>query len=48
MNEWDAKDGGRTVRERKKRGILSEGAIKGPSRNIALGKFPRILKDDSS
>ena len=41
MNEWDAKDGGRTVRERKKRDILIEGAIKELSRIIALGKSPR-------
>ena len=46
MREWDAQEGGRTVRERKRKDILIEGAIKGLSRNIALGKFPGILKDD--
>ena len=40
--------GGRTVRERKERDILIEGAIKGLSKNIALEKIPGILKGDLS
>ena len=38
--------GGRTVRERKERDILIEGAIKWLLRYLALGKFLAILKDD--
>ena len=38
----------REDRERKERDILIEGAIKGLSRNIALGKFPGIHKNDPS
>ena len=48
MREWDAQEGGRTVRERKERDILIEGAIKGLSRNIALEIFQEIFKDDPS
>lgn len=46
MREWDAQEGVRTVREKKKRDILTEGAIKGLVRNLALGSFPGIHKDD--
>ena len=38
----------RIVRERKELDILIEGAIKRLLKNIALGKFPGILKDDPS
>ena len=48
MREWDAQEGGRTVRERKERDTLIEEAIKGLLRNIALGKFPGIHKDNPS
>ena len=44
MREWDAQEEGRTVRERKKRNVLIEGAIKGLSRNTALGKFQESTK----
>ena len=37
---------GRTVRERMEKDILIEGAIKGLSKNITLGKLPGILKND--
>ena len=42
------KKGGRTEWEKKKSNILIEGAIKGLMKNLALGKFPGILKDDPS
>ena len=48
MREWIAQEGGKTVREKNKRDILIEKGIKGLLRNIALGKFPRIHKDDPS
>ena len=46
MRERDAQEIGGKVRERKERDILIEGVIKGIARNIALGKFPGIHKDD--
>ena len=36
------------MRERKKRDILTEGVIKGLARNMTLGKFPGIHKDEPS
>ena len=48
MWEWGAQEVGRTEKERKERDILIEGAIKGLARNMALGKFPGIHKDDPS
>lgn len=38
----------RTEREKKEKIILIEGAIKGLARNMALGKIPKIHKDDPS
>ena len=46
MWEKDGQIGGRTKRENKERDILIEGAIMGLARNLALGKFPGIHKDD--
>ena len=46
MREWDAQEMSRTVREKKERDTLIEGAIKELSRNMALGKFPGIHKND--
>ena len=46
MREWDAHEGGKAVSERKQRDFLIERAIKGLSRNIALGNFPGVLEDD--
>ena len=48
MREWDAQEGEGQIRERKERDTLVEGAIKGLLRNIALGKFPGIHKNDPS
>ena len=48
MRESDAQEEGRTERKNKERDILSEGAIKRLVRNMALGKFPGIHKDDPS
>ena len=42
MREWDAQEGGRTVRERKERDILIEGAIKGLTRNMKLRKCVHV------
>ena len=48
MREQDAQGGGRTGRERKEKDTLIEEATKGLARNMALGKFPGIDKDDLS
>ena len=47
MREHDVQDGARTEMESKKRDILIVGTIMGLARNLALEKFPGILKDDS-
>ena len=46
MSDQDSQDGGRTERENKERDILIEEAIMGQVRNLALGKFPGIHKND--
>ena len=46
VRERDAQERGRTESERKERDILTVRAIKGLSRNIAVWKFPGILKDN--
>ena len=48
MREWDDQDGEKTERKRKERDILIEGTILGLARNLALGKFPGIHKDNTS
>lgn len=48
IKDWDAQEGGMTVRKRKDRDIFTEGAIKGLLRNITRGKFPGIHKNDPS
>ena len=45
---WDGLDVGRTEEESKERDISIEEAIVGLARNLALGKFPGIHKDDPS
>lgn len=46
IREFSAQKVGRAMRERKERYILIEEVINGLLRNIMLGKFPWILKDD--
>ena len=48
MREQDAQEGEKTKSKSKKRDILIYGAIKGPARNMLLGKFPGIHKNDPS
>ena len=48
MREWNCQDEGRTEREKKERDFLIEGAIVGLARNLVLGKFPEICKDNYS
>ena len=48
MREWNGQDGGRKGRESKESNLFIEGAIMGLAKNIALGKFPGIHKDDPS
>lgn len=48
MREWDAQEGKRTLRERNERDALIEQAIKDLLRNIALGNFQEVHKDDPS
>ena len=48
MRELDGRVGGRTERENKERDVLIEGDIVGLGRNLVLGKFPGIHKDDPS
>ena len=48
MRKKNAQEEGRTERKRKERATLIEGAIKGLVRNMVLGKFPGIQKDDPS
>lgn len=48
MRTLDCPLGGRTERMSKERGILTEGAIIGLVRNLALQKFSGILKNEPS
>ena len=48
MREWESWDRGRAERESRERDILIEGVMMRLVRNLALGKFPRIHKDDPS
>ena len=48
IREQDAQEGGRALRESKKRNILIEGTRKGFGRNMAPWKFSGIYKDGSS
>ena len=45
MMEWNSQEG-EGQRERMKRDILTEGAVKELARNMALGKFPGIHKGE--
>ena len=46
MIKHDGQDGERTEMESKERDILIEGAVKELVRNLALGKFQGIQKDN--
>ena len=48
MRDWNGQVGGRTESKRKKRDISIEEGIMVLARNLALGKFPKIYKDDPS
>ena len=48
MKEWDDQNEGRRERETKERDIMIEGAIMGLAKNLALGNFLGIHKDDPS
>ena len=48
MREQDGQVGERTEKESKERDILIDGSIMGLARNLALGKFPGIHKDNLS
>lgn len=44
MRKRDAQKEGRTEREKKESGILTEGVVEGPVRNMALGKLQGIQR----
>ena len=48
LRDWNGQVGQRTGSKRKERDISIEGGIMALARNLTLGKFPKIYKDDAS
>ena len=48
MREWGGQDGGRTEKKSNESDVLVEGAVWGLLRNLVIGKFSRIHKNDPS